>query len=92
MYINDVLEGSFTTTYPFNLNSNNNTFIGAANRTDVVQSSQDKQILKGVIYSIRVLRNTSDTSLLYDVLPEPESPEDGNDTGIPPLEKGVLNF
>ena len=92
MYINDTLENVLITTYPFNLNSNNNTFIGAANRTDVVQSSQDKQIFKGVVYSVRVLRNTSDLSLLNDVLPEPESPEDGNDTGIPPLEKGVLNF
>ena len=92
MYLNDVIEAEMVSTLDCNFNLNGSTFIGAANRTDALQSSQDKQIFKGVVYSVRVLRNTSDLSLLNDVLPEPESPEDGNDTGIPPLEKGVLNF
>ena len=92
MFLDDNLENTLITTYPFNLNSNNNTFIGAGNRVETISSSQAKQLFKGFIYSVKLLRNTSDITLLDDVVLEPESPADTNDTGVPPLEKGVLNF
>lgn len=80
-----VLEGT-----GLNFSEGLGTYFGV-NATESGMSLQESY-MDGTFYHIRVLRNTSDTSLLYDVLPEPESPEDGNDTGIPPLEKGVLNF
>lgn len=72
--------------FPLNANLNDNTYIGYRNITN------SKSYLNGTIYSVKILRGTSDLSLLDEIILEPESPEDGEDTGIPPLEKGVLNF
>ena len=87
LHINKVLNNSHTFgNIVFNFNENYNTMVGRVNFTNVFEG------FPGTIYSIKILRNTSDLTLLDDILPEPEPPETTEDSGVPPLEKGVLNF
>lgn len=60
LYLNDDFI-SDTVSYPYNFNLNNNTVIGALLVDNL------NYCFKGTIYSIKVLRNTTDLSLLEDV-------------------------
>ena len=61
LYINDILDSSVNSTELFNLNIDNNTLIGTG------YSKNYSQYFDGTIYSIKVLRNTTDVSLLEEV-------------------------
>lgn len=70
MYVNDVLENTFTSSKVCNFNRNNNTIIGGGSPDNPTSSTVQNQRYQGTIYSVKVLRNTTDLTLLEDKKPE----------------------
>ncbi len=64
MFIDGVMVDEIITTLQYNLNGNNNTLIGSHNR-DALDISN--KTFNGTIYSLKVLRNTTDLTLLDEV-------------------------
>ena len=62
LYLNGVVVETKTFTSDFNLNRYDETIIGASK-----SSSEVVSYLNATLYSIKILRNTSDLSLLEDV-------------------------
>mgnify|MGYP003530948558 FL=1 len=62
---------------PFNYNASSNTAIGKN-----LWASGSSEIFKGSIYSIKVLRNTTDLTLLENPIEE-EEPEEGGNVSLP---------
>lgn len=67
LYLNDILSVEKTFTGDFNLNRYDETIIGASKSSSGVVS-----YLNATLYSIKILRNTSDVSLLENSVPIPE--------------------
>lgn len=64
MYVNDVLESSFTSSKVCNFNLSDNTLIGSGSPLNPNSTTISNQRFNGTFYSIKILRNTSDVSLL----------------------------
>lgn len=84
--LNDtILVDAMNAPVSFNMNSGDNTYIGCSN----VPSNY----LEALLFTVTILRDTADLSLLDKEILVPEDPGDGIIIdGPPPLEKGILRF
>jgi len=60
LYINDEIDATYASAYPFNLIRNGLTTIGGNN------TLSQNQMFNGIIYSIKIIRNTSDIEMLNE--------------------------